>query len=136
MAVLMWEKPEPVMSKEERASYQADGEPPGTFISNMSDVDNMRWKAKLVGVRTGYPQVELRRDHAVVVLSLCGYKYKNHDCRWTPENVKRATDRGRDLPNVYMSFNGHSFTLDEFAELQQAIEEGFERLREISMSIE
>ena len=48
-SVLMWEKPEKVMSVEAWKSISACGAPPGVYTPNMSEEDMFKWKAKLVG---------------------------------------------------------------------------------------
>jgi hypothetical protein len=48
------------MSKDEYQSISADGAPPGVYTSNMSEADAERWKAKLVGTRSGNHQIEIR----------------------------------------------------------------------------
>ena len=99
MTVLMWEKPKQVLSKADWAANQADSAPPGTFVPNMSEEDRMRWKAKLVGIKTGFPQVEIRRDSTVIIVSLRGYKYKNYDTRQTPRRSRKQRRAGG-VPNL------------------------------------
>lgn len=60
-SILMWDKPEKKMSKEEWSSIGASDAPPGVYTSNMSDEDRFRWKAKLIRTRTGDPRVEIRK---------------------------------------------------------------------------
>lgn len=127
MAVLMWEKPKRVMSKETWTSIQADGAPPGTYCSNMSPEDQMRWKAKLVGVTLGFPQVEIRRNGLVVIVSSRGYKYNGYDCRQTEKNPG-ADDRNV----VHLASSGsQSFTLEELEEFISAIREAQAKLKEL-----
>jgi hypothetical protein len=148
MTVLMWDKPEPVLSKEEWAGNQADGAPPGTFMSNMSRDDNLRWKAKLVGATLGFPQVEIRRDSTVIILSLKGYRYKGYNTRQTPENekrwkelaehrfdsVRRPVEQSRKCVHIATA-GAMSMTMDEFEEFQKAITEGFQVLNDLEMGI-
>lgn len=125
MSVLMWDKPKRVMSSEEREDrYSADGAPPGTYVPNMSTADKARWKAKLVGKKVGFPQVELRKDGMVIVLSLKGYKYKHYDLR--------QTKGARRWPTVHIALSGPmQLTLEELDELKLAIDEGMQFLRDL-----
>lgn len=137
MSVLMWDKPKRVMSKEDWAENQADGAPPGTYVPNMSEKDRMRWKAKLVGQKTGFPQVELRRDSTVVILSLKGYKYKYYDTRRSEENLantrkydKKATyDK---WPLIHIASAGPmAMSFEDLDDFKKAIDEGIEFLRNL-----
>ena len=137
----MWDKPKQVVSKEEWASNQADSAPPGTFMPNMSEADRMRWKAKLVGTTKGFPQVELRRDSTVIILSLKGYKYKYYDTRQSPENIEKARkyDRKTD-PSTWATIRIASagpmaLTFDEYKEMQAAVNEGLGMLRDLAEGI-
>src|SRR3954451_18558128 len=105
MTVLMWDKPEKVMTTEEWQSISADSAPPGVYVPNMSDDDKQRWKAKLVGKRAGYPHVEIRKtDRGCVQILLIvslggGYSYGSRHA--VPDRWGRST-RG---VNVQMSMN-------------------------------
>lgn len=113
MSVLSWDKPERAVSTEEWASWQADSAPPGTYVPNMSDADVRKWKAKRVGFKAGHPQIEIRKDSTVIVVSLGGgYKYKYY----TPDETKGT--------NVHIATAGPiRWTFEEFTELQQAVDE-------------
>jgi hypothetical protein len=113
MTVLSWDKPLRAMPVEEWASWQADSAPPGTYVPNMSDADIRKWKAKKVGFKAGHPQIEIRKDSTVVVVSLGGgYKYKYY----TPERTEGI--------NVHIATAGPiQWTWQEFAELQKAVAE-------------
>ncbi|MBI2633021.1 MAG: hypothetical protein HYW78_01370 [Parcubacteria group bacterium] len=83
--VLMWTKPEKIMTEEERQEqFPSDSEIPGTYMPNMSSEDQKAWKAKLTGHRAGHPQVEIRKDSAVIIVALHGYKYKHY----TPDGTR------------------------------------------------
>lgn len=58
--ILSFAKPKKVMSSEDYASISADSAPPGVYSGNMSQADLLRWKAKLVGSRSGNHQIEIR----------------------------------------------------------------------------
>lgn len=136
-SVLSWEKPKQVMSKDVWAEFSADGAPPGSFVSNMSPEDNLKWKARLVGQMTGFPQVEIRRDSTVVVVSLKGYKYKQYNLRQSQENLDKARkwDREQDVanwPTIHIASAGATMlTLEQFNEFKQAIDEAFQFLHEL-----
>jgi hypothetical protein len=136
--VLSWEKPKQVMSKEEWAeSYGADGAPPGCFQPNMSPADIGKWKAKLVGQKTGFPQVEIRKDSTVIILSLTGYKYKWYDTRRSEENLEKSRKYHRnaswdDWPLVHIATAGPmQLSLEELDEMKRAIDEGLQYLRDL-----
>jgi|SRR6478609_1715623 len=137
MSVLSWEKPKKVMSKDRWEEFSADGAPPGTFTPNMSSEDISRWKAKLVGQMTGFPQVEIRRDSTVIIVSLKGYKYKQYNVRQTQENIDQARkwDRDDDVsrwPTIHIASAGATMlTLEQFSEFKQAIDEALQFLREL-----
>lgn len=119
--VLFWGKPKKIMSEEERRSrFSSDTEIPGTYFRNMSDEDRGRWKAKLVGHKTNppHPQVEIRKDDAVIVVSLGGgYKYKHY----TPSETRGI--------NIHIASAGPiRWTWKELADLQEAIREAREML--------
>lgn len=122
MSVLMWEKPKQIMSKEERDSYQADGAPPGTWMPNMSREDSMRWKAKIVGKTLGFPQVELRRNGMVIILSKKGYKYNGYDTR-------QSKGKEHKTKVVHIASSGsQAMNMQEYEEFMQALKEGWEAL--------
>ena len=118
-SVLTWSKPPRIMSPEARASIRAAGAPPGVFAPNMSAADEMKWKAKLTGVRrkTG-PQVEIRRNGMVVIVSLDGdhIVYKGRD------------EGGESNVRISMCAPQH-MTSEEFREFQEAVAEAADRLR-------
>ena len=122
MTILVWDKPDKVNSTQAwEQQHVFDGGPPGGYVPNMSDEDAEKWRAKLVGHRSGHPQVEIRKtagSQILLIVSLGdGYKYKS--C--TPENTKGV--------NVHLSLNGAiQFTFAEMQELNQAVNEAREYL--------
>ena len=62
MGVLMWEKPEKIMSIEDWKAISADSAPPGVYVPNMSERDRQRWKATLKGTKLGRPWIEIRKS--------------------------------------------------------------------------
>lgn len=81
MGIIMWDKPKKTMTEEtRRVRFQSDCEVPGTYFPNMSPEDRKRWKGKVVGKKTKSPQVEIRKDTFVIIVSLGGgYKYKHYN---------------------------------------------------------
>ena len=80
MTVLCWDKPKRARpSADHAAEYSSDCGAPGTYQPNMSDDDRAKWKARIVGAKTPVPQVEIRKDSAVIVISARGYKYNGYD---------------------------------------------------------
>lgn len=128
MTTLMWDKPDRVQSVEEWKSWQADSAPPGTYVPNMSDADRARWKAKKVGFKAGHPQIEIRKDSTVIVVSLHGgYKYNGY-----------GSDKPHSPPtggiNLHIATAGPiRWTWQEWAECQQAIAEARAILEEASV---
>lgn len=68
--LLMWDKPDRLMSVADWQNLSADGAPPGVYVPNMSQEDRERWKARLVRPREGEPRVEIRKTvgHVQMVL--------------------------------------------------------------------
>lgn len=118
MTILSWDKPAQVVSKEEWASNQADSAPPGTYVPNMSKDDIRRWKAKRVGFKAGHPQIEIRKNTTVIVVSLHGgYKYKSY-------GRGGYCDPGTEDINLHIATAGPiRWTWQEWAECQEAIAE-------------
>ncbi len=108
---LMWEEPAKVMIAEERAErYQSDSGVPGTYVPNMSEADQLRWRARLVKGKD--PRVELRRRCGLaLVLIVVRYKGPGID--------------------VTMSMNraAHLIAADWW-DLKEAVKEAYNRLVE------
>jgi len=125
MGILSWEKPKRVRSKEEHAKISADGAPPGVYVPNMSEDDQLKWKAKLVGVKVGYPQVEIgktfRGNGLVILVSLGnGYQYKYY---------KREETKGL---NIHLASSGpQQMTFQDFEDMNVAVQEAKEALEKI-----
>lgn len=115
-SILSFEKPEKILSTEKwKESHGFDGGPVGGYVPNMSRADREKWKAKWVYVKTN-PEIEIRKTiRGVQILIIVG--------------TKGIKDRKASMPrikktNVQMSQNGTSdFTFEEFAELNQAVQE-------------
>lgn len=110
MTILNWAKPDKIMTTEERSKISADGAPPGVYVSNISNKDLVKWKAKITGQKKARPQVEIRRNYMVLIVSLGeGYNYKG---------------RGKAGVNVHLSTSGAQlFTFEEFNQMNKAVQE-------------
>jgi len=61
MAIINWDKPKKILSTEEHNNYySSDSGVAGTYVSNMSDEDKMKWKGKKF-IKTDMPRIELRK---------------------------------------------------------------------------
>ncbi len=83
MSILRWDKPKKVMTTQQWAEhYGFDGGPIGGYAPNMSEADQLSWKAKITGKKLGFPQVEIRKttkrgSQVVIIANLGkGYNYK------------------------------------------------------------
>lgn len=112
MTVLMWDKPKKVKSTAdwaESAGFE-DG-PTGGYVPNMSDEDMGRWKAKLTGVKLGFPQVEIRKTagaQMTIIVSLGdGYNYKSYKARSDRRpHPYTAADYAKEYPTLV----GHKYS--------------------------
>jgi len=111
MAILSWDKPQRQETYEEWASrHVADSAPPGVYVPNMSKEDRRKWKAKLVGKRSGDLTVEIRRECGSLVVIKVG-------------TVRHGKKIMADY-DIAISANGPIWlTLKECEEMQQAINE-------------
>lgn len=67
--ILFWDKPAKLIDqKEHNETYMFDGGVPGAYVPNMSKAGRLKWKAKLVGVRSATPTVEIRKEMGSNVL--------------------------------------------------------------------
>lgn len=139
--VLLWERPKRKMSSEEWRGISFEDGPAGGYMPNMSAEDERRWKAKLSGTTTGFPQVEIRKRAGealilIVVNMGAGYAMKGRTPKHDPSKIRRyAEDRiPRHLElaaldttggvNVQMSMNGSAFlTFDDMRDMHAAIDE-------------
>lgn len=115
--MLMWEKPEKVLSKEDWANSGIfDGGPTGGYIPNMSDADRSAWKAKYI--KGKFPRVEIRKTttngtQILIVVSTGGFPGRNGKAETRSEGK-----------HVRISLNGPAFfSKSEFIQLNLAIDE-------------
>jgi len=123
MGLIMWNKPKKIMTKETRRNrFQSDCGVPGTYVPNISGEDRKRWKGKIVGKTTDSPQVEIRKNEFVIVVSLGeGYKYKYYN---------RDETKGI---NLHIGASGPiQLTFEEWNEMKKVVEEALQVLRELS----
>ena len=121
--VINWGKPRKIHSSADHVEmYQSDSGVPGTYMPNMSDADIKAWKGKVVGSTTSSPQVEIRKDSMVIVVSLGGgYQYKFY---------KRERTVGI---NIHISMAGPTqLTFKEWDEMKVAVEEAKQKLADIA----
>lgn len=148
MTVLMWDKPKKVRSKKEWEEHTGfDGGPTGGYAPNMSDDDANRWKAKLVGTKTGFPQVEIRKAAGSALMTIIvnlgyGYNYKQYTVTDDRDYAKsRYSDREAEFYrliarstsgiNVHVSANGPmQMTFADIEDMQSAIDEAKAALQE------
>ena len=122
MTILKWDTPEKIMTTEQwQHTYVADGAPPGVYVPNMSSANIDSWKATLVGTKSGYPRVEIRKGFGSLMLIIVslgqGFKQKYKSM---PEGT-----------NIQISMNGGcALTWQEWAEFNQAVQEAKERLEQ------
>ena len=135
----MWDKPQKVETTEEwRDNHGADGAPPGCYSPNMSAADRRRWKAKLTGTKSGFPQIEIRKDSTVIILSRRGYKYRHYDTRQGdfPERRPWTLAQADAKVCVHIASAGPlQLTLDELDEMQQAIKEAMNILKDLEEGV-
>ena len=99
--------------------------PTGGYQPNMSDADAATWRAKETGMKSGFPQVEIRKSfksaQCLIIVNLGkGYKYKSYEPVKGPNSWGTPT-RGI---NVHMSLNGPlQMTFKDVEEMQEAIQE-------------
>lgn len=122
--MINWDKPKKVRTTEEHNKmYSSDSGIPGTYVPNMSEEDLYSWRGKLVGQRTGFPHVELRKAFTADVLIYVslgeGFKISKYE---GPDQTKGI--------NVRISSNAAiSLTFEELQELNLVIEEAKEKLK-------
>ncbi len=103
--ILSFDKPKKVKTtKQHNELYSSDCGCPGTFIPNMSEKDNLKWKAK--HIQGDNERIEIRKSIGGTQLLIVVFKKKN--------NIKISMNGA-----LYLSFL-------HYKELQNAIRESFE----------
>lgn len=139
MGILMWEKPEKIMTTESwRASHSSDCDVPGTYTPNMSPEDEKRWKARLIG-KGEFARVEIRRLGAVVTVALgAGFGSKKEpvykDGEWPPTHHKKIEPLPETVGVNVQIKTGRviDLTWNQLAELNSAIKEAREALEKLA----
>jgi hypothetical protein len=128
--ILSFAKPKKVKSTEEWKSNQADSAPPGTYVSNMSQDDKLRWKAKLTGTRSGNHRIEIRSEKpGVNLLVVVSGAVPNEEPHPYPYQRKRGEMWSPPSYQVKMSSNGTAeFDPTAWEELTKAVQEAREIL--------
>lgn len=144
--ILMWDRPKQRVGKKAwKDEYGFDGGPDGGYQPNMSQDDANRWKAKLVGTRTGFPQVEIRKQAGpslmLIIVNLgAGYSYKSNTPSYDLEEAGKPWTSKDLLPmslvdriglqevsagtQVHISMNGPAMMdFEDLAHMHRAVEE-------------
>ena len=142
MGILDFDKPKKVRStKEHNEIYQSDSGVAGTYMPNMSEEDNKKWKAKRINGDD--ERVEIRKNFDSQLLVIV---YKNpfqpaypvfpefdggsKSEYWEEANRQYSAQHRnweKSHQNIRISMNGPcQLTLNDWAELQQAIQEAQE----------
>ena len=121
MGILSWDTPKKKRSTEEHnAMHSSDSGVEGTYVPNMSEDDNLKWKAKLINKGKANARVEIRKlfpakyAQVFIIVALDG---------WDLSSKGETKDNTSGL-NVRISTNGAiAMTFKELNELNQAVEE-------------
>lgn len=115
MPVLSFEKPKKTIPQSvHNELYVSDGGVPGTWVPNMSEDDNRRWKGKAV-FGGGDPRVEIRKGFSAD-FEIAG---KDVHCYAQSLVVVRKD-------SVIMSLNGKAgMTKKDFSDLVKAVDEAY-----------
>ncbi len=119
MSVLTFAKPKRAQSVEAWKSISADGAPPGVYTPNMSEKDQERWRAKLVGTKSGELRIEIRssKSGSQMVIIVAGAK----QVELSRNQYRRTT---LDPYEIKMSANGPLwFKVEVWKELKAAVQE-------------
>lgn len=72
----------------------------GGYMPNMSEADQLSWKAKITGKKLGYPQVEIRKttergSQVVIIVNLgLGYNYKYYRAEQKEDELQYYLNQG------------------------------------------
>jgi hypothetical protein len=106
VSIIMWDKPRQKMSKAKwKDDVGFEDGPTGGYQPNMSEYDANRWKGKLVGTKTGFPQVEIRKKAGASLMTIIvnlgdGYNYKYYSA--IPKEFKNLENFGAGESRTWM----------------------------------
>ncbi len=128
MAILNFDKPKKINTTEDHNHmYASEAQAAGTYVPNMSEADQLSWKAKKVGGND--PRIEIRKTVQGFDPTLVGHQ-------WGFPNPKQGSNCHAQMlaivrPNgaVIMSANARmAFERETWIELVQAIDEAVQIL--------
>lgn len=128
MSILMWNKPEKIMSTEDWKSITADSAPAGVYTPNMSEEDMFKWKGKLIKGKS--PRVEIRKSFQ----KTNNKQYPKHSIVTSQCLIVVSLNNINEMKdcNVLMSMNGKSgLSMKEFEELNLVVNEAKEVLKKL-----
>jgi hypothetical protein len=113
--ILTFEKPKKLRStKEHNQMYQSDSDVAGTYVPNMSEEDQKKFKAKYI--KGDHERIEIRVLIGGANVNIFVYK----EVYWPEWN----TDWSKRHKNVKLSMNsGIQLTFEEWEQIQQVVEE-------------
>jgi hypothetical protein len=144
MSVLDFDKPQKIRStKEHNEMYSSDSGVAGTFVPNMSEEDKNKWKAK--HIKGDDERIEIRKNLDSQLLVIVykkphqpdypvfpEYDGGGKDSYWEEANkIYSAQHRNWEKrhQNIRISMNGPcQLTLQDWAELQQAVQEAQDKM--------
>ena len=128
--ILDFTPPKKILSSDEHnKQYMSDCGVRGTYVSNMSEEDMNRWKAKHINKGKPDARIELRKTfngaELLIIVALDGWNYKNE----TIEGDKYGHYKTKGL-NVRMSTNGPlMMTFSEFYDIEMVVNEAGDILK-------
>ena len=129
MAVLTFEKPKKVRTSEEHAvSHMSDCGVPGTYVPNMSQADNERWKAK--HIKGDNERIEIRKslDGVQLVIVVRKNPPPKKPRGWDHNEWKKYHEEQN---NIKISMNGSLWlSFKDHDDMNQAITEAIDILNE------
>lgn len=123
MGIISWDKPRKIHStKDHNEMYSSDCDVPGTYMPNMSKDDIKKWKGRVVGAKIGSPQVEIRKNYMLVIVSLGGgYQHKFY----TREKTVGI--------NLHISMAGPTqLTFQDWDDMKAAVDEARQKLEALA----
>jgi len=120
--LIMWEKPQKILTTDDWKSISACGTPPGVYTPNMSEEDMLKWKGTLKGKTTNKPYVELRKTFK----KNNNKKYPFNENMYSQVLIVVSIKNYNDMndANIIISMNGKSgMSFKELEDLNQVINE-------------